>query len=43
MLLCLPEGKRQTPVGARFSGEPHVFVSADTRKNKFKFKENNEL
>jgi hypothetical protein len=28
----LPEGKRKPPVGDRYSGEPHVFVSADTRQ-----------
>ena len=27
---CLPDGKYKPPVGERYSGEPHVFVSADT-------------
>jgi hypothetical protein len=30
--VCLPAGKRKPPVGAGYSGEPHVFVSADTHQ-----------
>ena len=30
--ICLPAGKHKPPVGAGYSGEPHVFVSADTRR-----------
>jgi len=29
---CLPAGKRKPPAGDGLRGEPHVFVSADTRR-----------
>jgi len=29
---CLPAGKHKPPLGDRYSGEPHVFVSANTRQ-----------
>ena len=28
MLICLPEGKRETPAGEGYSGEPHEFRQA---------------
>jgi len=32
MPVCLPNSKHETPAGDRLRGEPHVLVSADTRK-----------
>jgi len=31
----LPAGKHKPPLSGRYSGEPHVFVSADTRQKAF--------
>ena len=32
MSVCLPKDKHKPPAGDRYSGEPHVFVSADTHQ-----------
>ena len=40
VIICLPESKHRLPVGAEYSPEPHVFVSADKRKNPFSTQKN---